>query len=133
MSEPTKKIKLNPLKTVRNDAGLWELINNADKQPLLLILTSEQYCAPCLELHPFLKPLAEKYADKMTVVKCNPDNIDDQSMEELGVDGVPTLLFVADDEVLDEYDGFSGDIDNVYEFIDHNFKVWEKEHSSTTH
>ena len=127
MTKP--KLKISALKVARNDAGLWDLINNAKAKPLLLILTSEAYCAPCLALHPFLKPMAEQYSEVLTV-KCNPDNIEDKSMEELGVDGVPTMLFIFKNEVIDQYDGFSGDIDNVHEFVKHNIAEWKKEHAN---
>jgi len=123
----TKKLKINPLKTVRNDAGLWELIDGATEKPLLLILTSEEYCQPCQLLHPCLRPLADEYSDKLTIAKVDPGKIEDESMDELDVDGVPTLLFVFKDEILDQYDGFDGDMDDVHAFLDHNIGEWEKE------
>ena len=121
------KLKINPLKTIRNDAGLWEAIDGAKSRPLVLVLTSEEYCQPCQLLHPYLHPLATEYADKLMFVTCNPDRIEDQSMDELNVDGVPTILFIFDDEILDQYDGFDGDIDDVHAFLEHNLKEWKKE------
>ena len=121
------KLKINPLKTIRNDAGLWETIGMATEKPLVLILTSEEYCQPCQVLHPFLQPLAVKYVDRLSFAKCNPDKIAEKSMEEMDVDGVPTMLFVFNEEILDQYDGFDGDIDDVHAFLEHNLKEWKKE------
>ncbi len=78
-------------------------------------------------LAPFLQPLAVKYADRLSFAKCNPDKIAEKSMEEMDVDGVPTMLFVFNEEILDQYDGFDGDIEDVHVFLEHNLKEWKKE------
>ena len=127
MKDATRKLKINPLKTIRNDAGLWEMIDGATEKPLVLILTSEQYCQPCQTLAPHLHPLATEYKDKLVFARCDPDRIEDSTMDELGIDGVPTLLFIFDDEIIDQYDGFDGDLDDVHAFLDHNIGEWKKE------
>ncbi len=58
------------------------------------------WCGPCRMLSPTVDELAESYADKIDVVKCNVDDCQEIAME-YGIRSIPTLLFFKNGEVVD--------------------------------
>ena len=58
------------------------------------------WCGPCRMLSPTVDELAETYADKIDVVKCNVDDCQEIAME-YGIRSIPTLLYIKDGEVKD--------------------------------
>ena len=58
------------------------------------------WCGPCRMLSPTVDELAETYADKIDVVKCNVDDCQDIAME-YGIRSIPTLLFFKNGEVVE--------------------------------
>ena len=58
------------------------------------------WCGPCRMLSPTVDELAETYADKIDVVKCNVDDCQEIAME-YGIRSIPTLLFFKNGEVVD--------------------------------
>ena len=58
------------------------------------------WCGPCRMLSPTVDELAESYADKIDVVKCNVDDCQEIAME-YGIRSIPTLLFFKNGEVID--------------------------------
>ena len=72
------------------------------KSPLPVIVDFwAPWCGPCKMLGPLLDQAAKKYAGKLIVAKMN---IDDESevAESMGVQSIPTLLFVKNGEVVDK-------------------------------
>jgi len=62
------------------------------------------WCGPCRLLSPVVDKLAEKYAGKMNVVKCNVDESTDIPMK-FGIRNIPTLLFFKNGEMVDRLVG----------------------------
>lgn len=62
------------------------------------------WCGPCKMLAPLLDQAAKKYAGKMIVAKINVDD-DEEVAGAMGVQGIPTLLFVKDGEVVNRTTG----------------------------
>ena len=62
------------------------------------------WCGPCRMLSPTVDELAETYADKIDVVKCNVDDCQEIAME-YGIRSIPTLLFFKNGEVVDRLVG----------------------------
>ncbi len=58
------------------------------------------WCGPCRMLSPTVDELAETYADKIDVVKCNVDDCQEIAME-YGIRSIPTLLFFKNGDVVD--------------------------------
>ena len=58
------------------------------------------WCGPCRMLSPTVDELAEAYAGKIDVVKCNVDDCQDIAME-YGIRSIPTLLFFKDGQVVE--------------------------------
>ena len=58
------------------------------------------WCGPCRMLSPTVDDLAEAYADKIEVVKCNVDDCQEIAME-YGIRSIPTLLFFKDGQVVE--------------------------------
>ena len=58
------------------------------------------WCGPCRMLSPTVDELAETYADKIDVVKCNVDDCQGIAME-YGIRSIPTLLFFKNGDVVD--------------------------------
>ncbi len=57
------------------------------------------WCGPCKMVAPVLEKLADEYAGKLLVAKVNTDDHPQWAMQ-FGVQGIPTMLFVADGKVV---------------------------------
>jgi thioredoxin 1 len=57
------------------------------------------WCGPCLRVAPTLDKLAKEYAGKVIVAKVNTDE-NPQWAGQFGVQGIPTMLFVADGKLV---------------------------------
>ncbi|MGC1377469.1 MAG: thioredoxin [Anaerolineales bacterium] len=57
------------------------------------------WCGPCKMVAPILDKLAREYADKIVVAKVNTDDNPEWAMK-YGVQGIPTMLFVADGKII---------------------------------
>ena len=57
------------------------------------------WCGPCKMLGPLLDQAAKKYAGKLIVAKINIDD-DSETAAAMGVQSIPTLLFVKNGEVV---------------------------------
>ena len=62
----------------------------ADK--LVLVDLYATWCAPCKALAPVLEELADKYADKIKVVKVNVDE-EESIAAKFGIASIPTVIF----------------------------------------
>lgn len=57
------------------------------------------WCGPCKMIAPILEKIAKEYAGKLIVVKVNTDENPQWAMK-YGVQGIPTLLFIANGKVV---------------------------------
>ena len=57
------------------------------------------WCGPCKFVGPILDKLADEYAGKVLVAKVNTDE-HSQWAGQFGVQGIPTMLFVADGKIV---------------------------------
>ncbi len=57
------------------------------------------WCAPCRMVAPVLKKLAKELTGKILVAKVNTDD-DPQWAQKYGVQGIPTMLFIANGKVI---------------------------------
>ncbi len=57
------------------------------------------WCGPCKMVAPILDKLAKEYAGKVVVAKVNTDDNPDWAMK-YGVQGIPTMLFIAGGKVV---------------------------------
>jgi len=62
------------------------------------------WCTPCKMIAPVLEKLAAEYGDKLIIAKVNTDENPEWAMK-YGVQGIPTLLFVAHGKVVDHQVG----------------------------
>ncbi len=62
------------------------------------------WCGPCRMVAPVLEQIAKDYAGKMIVAKVNTDDHPQWAMH-YGVQGIPTMLFVAHGEIVDRIVG----------------------------
>ena len=67
-----------------------EEVISADK--LVLVDLYATWCTPCKALAPVLEELADKYADKIKVVKVNVDE-EESIAAKLGIASIPTVIF----------------------------------------
>lgn len=82
---------------VINDANIAEVL--ASGKPVVIDFWAT-WCGPCRVLGPTVEEVAEEYADKAIVAKCNVDDCEDISMK-YGIRNVPTLVFIKNGEVVD--------------------------------
>ncbi|MBR1575577.1 MAG: thioredoxin [Bacteroidales bacterium] len=59
------------------------------------------WCGPCRILSPTVDEIAEEYADRITVAKCNVDDAEEVAMQ-YRIMSIPTLLFFKNGEVVDK-------------------------------
>jgi thioredoxin 1 len=62
------------------------------------------WCGPCKMVEPVLEQIAEDYSGKLLVAKVNTDE-NPQWAQQFGVQGIPTMLFVADGKVVHQQVG----------------------------
>jgi thioredoxin 1 len=62
------------------------------------------WCGPCRMVAPILEELATEYGDKLVVAKVNTDE-DAQYAIQYGVQGIPTMLFVKNGQLVDQMVG----------------------------
>lgn len=82
---------------VINDANIAEVLASGK---LVVIDFWATWCGPCRVLGPTVEEVAEEYADKAIVAKCNVDDCEDISMK-YGIRNIPTLVFIKNGEVVD--------------------------------
>ena len=71
-------------------SNFQEEVISADK--LVLVDLYATWCAPCKVLAPVLEELADKYADKIKVVKVNVDEEESIAVK-FGIASIPTVIF----------------------------------------
>ena len=59
------------------------------------------WCGPCRILSPTVDEIADEYADRITVAKCNVDDAEEIAMQ-YRIMSIPTLLFFKNGEVVDK-------------------------------
>ena len=62
------------------------------------------WCGPCRALAPTVAQLAEQYAGKVVVAKCDVEECEDAAME-FGVRNIPTLVFIKNGQEVDRMVG----------------------------
>ena len=86
---------------VINDANYAEL---AADSKLLVIDFWAEWCGPCRMVAPIVEELAEEYADKVNIGKCDVDSCDDITAQ-YRVRNIPTIVFLKGGEVVDKHVG----------------------------
>lgn len=71
-------------------SNFQEEVISADK--LAIVDLYATWCTPCKALAPVLEELADKYADKIKVVKVNMDE-EESIAAKLGIASIPTVIF----------------------------------------
>ena len=62
------------------------------------------WCGPCKMVGPILDKIAKEFAGKVLVAKVNTDN-DSEWANKYGVQGIPTMLFMANGKVIHQQVG----------------------------
>ena len=75
----------------------------AESKPLVIDFWAE-WCGPCRTIAPIVEELAEEYADRVNIGKCNVDDSDDV-VALYRVRNIPTLVFIKNGEVVDKHVG----------------------------
>lgn len=83
------------------DANYAEL---AAEDKLLVIDFWAEWCGPCRMMTPIVEKLAEEFAGKANIGKCNVDECNDVPAQ-FRVRNIPTIIFVKNGEVVDKQVG----------------------------
>ena len=77
----------------------------AEKHPLLVVDCWASWCGPCRAIAPTIAELAEEYAGKVAIGKCNVD--ENRSLtSSFGVQGIPAIYIIKNGKVVDEQIGY---------------------------
>ena len=74
---------------------------------VVLVVFWASWCGPCHMLSPIVDDVAEAFAGRIEVAKCNVDD-QEEIAEEYGIRSIPTLLFFKDGELADKTVGLVG-------------------------
>jgi thioredoxin 1 len=72
----------------------------AGEKPVLVDFGAT-WCGACRILSPTVDEIADEYADRITVAKCNVDDAEEIAMQ-YRIMSIPTLLFFKNGEVVDK-------------------------------
>lgn len=64
------------------------------------------WCGPCKRIAPIIEALAEEYAEKAVIGKCNVEE-DEEMAVRFGVRNIPTVIFIKNGAVTDKVVGAS--------------------------
>ncbi|MBQ7221908.1 MAG: thioredoxin [Bacteroidales bacterium] len=79
------------------DSNFEDLLS---KGGLMIVDFWATWCGPCRMLSPIVDELADEFAGKLTVAKCNVDEASDVPMK-YSIRNIPTLLFFKNGELVD--------------------------------
>ena len=83
----------------------FETLKNGQK-PLVVDFWAT-WCGPCRMVAPIISELAEKYAGKLVVSKCDVEESEELAAE-FGIRNIPTILFFKNGEIVDKLVGAAG-------------------------
>ena len=72
----------------------------ADGKPVMIDFWAT-WCGPCRILSPTVDEIADEYADRITVAKCNVDDAEEIASQ-FRIMSIPTLIFLKDGVVVDK-------------------------------
>ena len=81
----------------------FDAVVTASEQPVVVDFWAT-WCGPCRMISPIVDQLAEKYAGRVNVVKCNVDESTDIPVK-FSIRNIPTLLFFKNGELVDRLVG----------------------------
>ena len=76
----------------------------AESKPLVIDFWAE-WCGPCRTIAPIVEELAEEYADRINIGKCDIVDNSDALVALYRVRNVPTLVFIKGGQVVDKHVG----------------------------
>lgn len=85
-------------------SGTFESEVVGANEPVVVDFWAE-WCQPCKMLSPVLDKVADSYAGKLKVVKCNVDENQDVAAK-YGVMSIPNLIFFKDGQVVNQAVGY---------------------------
>ena len=80
----------------------FESLKNGDK-PLVVDFWAT-WCGPCRAVAPIIEELANDYADKAVIGKCDVDS-NDEIAAQFSIRNIPTIIFVKGGQVVDKQVG----------------------------
>ena len=75
----------------------------AEAKPLVIDFWAE-WCGPCRTIAPIVEELAEEYAGRVNIGKCDVEEGDDVAAE-FRVRNIPTIVFLKDGQQVDKHVG----------------------------
>lgn len=86
------------------------------KDGFVLIDIKAEWCGPCRMISPIIDEISNEYQGKLSVGKIDADE-SSETISELGIRNIPTLILYKDGEIIEKYTG-SIDKRGLIEIID---------------
>ncbi len=94
-------LKKRIMEKIITDANYAEIV--AEGLPLVIDF-SATWCGPCKKIAPIIEELADEYAGRVNICKCDVDD-NDELTNKYGIRNVPTVLFIKNGEIVDKHVG----------------------------
>jgi thioredoxin 1 len=75
-----------------------------DRKGLVLVDVWAEWCGPCQRMNPVLSALSDQLGEQLLVAKVDADD-NPELVEELKVQGIPTMIFYVDGEIVEKVVG----------------------------
>lgn len=89
---------------VEDEADFDNQLKNAGNKVVLVDFFAT-WCPPCKRIAPYLDTYAEKYSDKLVILKVDVEENHDLAMGRFVVGSMPTFIFFKNGETVERFSG----------------------------
>jgi thioredoxin 1 len=81
------------------------VLDKKNKDKLILVNFTAQWCGPCKRFAPKLELLADEYRDVARFIKIDIDELTDLAVDRYKISAVPAFMFIDNNEIVEQFVG----------------------------